>query len=156
MVRIQGATVIARVVEDVFDFVADERNEPKYNPRMLSVEKVTPGPIGEGTRWTATIESRGRALDMAMEVTDYNRPSRLGSTTTMSTAEIRGAAVFEPSQAGTRLRWSWDLKPKGLLKLLGPIIGRMGRRQEEEIWAGLKRYLENVEPAAPARPPYPP
>ena len=156
MVRIQGATVIARVVEDVFDFVADERNEPKYNPRMLSVEKVTPGPIGEGTRWTATIESRGRALDMAMEVTDYNRPSRLGSTTTMSTAEIHGAVIFEPSPAGTRLRWSWDLKPKGLLKLLGPISGRMGRRQEVEIWAGLKQYLENVEPAAPERSPYPP
>jgi hypothetical protein len=44
MVKIDGSTVIARPVEDVFDFVADERNEPKYNPRMIRAEKVTPGP----------------------------------------------------------------------------------------------------------------
>jgi hypothetical protein len=25
----------------VFDFVADERNEPRFNPKMLTVEKVT-------------------------------------------------------------------------------------------------------------------
>ena len=60
MVKIDGSTVIARPVENIFDFVADERNEPKYNPRMVRAEKVTPGPIAKGTRWLATIESRGR------------------------------------------------------------------------------------------------
>jgi hypothetical protein len=48
------------------------------------------GPVGKGTRWSATIESRGRPLDMVIEVTDYTRPTRLGNTTTMSTAEILG------------------------------------------------------------------
>jgi len=142
MVKIQGQTVIARAVEEVFDFVADERNEPKYNSCMVRVEKVTPGPVGEGTRWVASVESRGRPLDLAMEVTEYNRPYRLGSTTSMSAAKIHGAVTFEPHPAGTRMRWSWDLQPKGVFKLLTPVIGRMGRRQEEEIWAGLKRYLE--------------
>ena len=33
--------MIARPVEEVFDFVADERNEPRYNPRMLRAEKLT-------------------------------------------------------------------------------------------------------------------
>jgi hypothetical protein len=40
MVKIDGSTVIARPVENIFDFVADERNEPKYNhPRMVRAEK---------------------------------------------------------------------------------------------------------------------
>jgi hypothetical protein len=30
----------------VFDFVADERNEPRYNPRMLLAEKISSGPRG--------------------------------------------------------------------------------------------------------------
>jgi hypothetical protein len=42
MVKIQGQTTIACPVIEVFDFVADERNEPKYNSRMDRVEKVTP------------------------------------------------------------------------------------------------------------------
>jgi uncharacterized protein YndB with AHSA1/START domain len=146
MVRIQGSTVIARPVEDVFDFVADERNEPKYNPRLTRAEKVTPGPVAKGTRWSATIESRGGPLDMKMEVTDYTRPTRLGSTTSMSTVEINGAVTFEPDPAGTRLSWSWDLQPKGLFRVMGPLIARIGSRQEAETWAGLKRYMESTAP----------
>jgi hypothetical protein len=34
MVRVEGEIVINRPVEEVFDFVADERNEPRYNSRI--------------------------------------------------------------------------------------------------------------------------
>ena len=144
MVKIQGSTVIARPVEEVFDFVADERNERKYNPNLVWVEKVTPGPISEGTRWAAMVESRGRQLDMDLEVTEYARPSRLGSTTSMPTAEISGAVTFLPDVDGTRLGWSWDLQPLGWARFMGPVLARLGRRQEEKLWAGLKHYLEDV------------
>ena len=40
------------------------------------------------------------------------------------------------------MRWSWTLKPRGLLRLMRPIVGRIGRRQEQAIWTGLKRVLE--------------
>ncbi len=53
MAHIEGEILIGRSVEDVFDFVADERNEPRYNPRMLRAEKISPGPIGAGTRFRA-------------------------------------------------------------------------------------------------------
>ena len=58
---------------------------------------------------------------------------------------IRGTLTFEPHSAGTRMRWSWDLEPKGALKLFTPLISRMGKRQEEATWAGLKRYLEATD-----------
>ncbi len=38
MLRIAGEIVIDRPVDEVFDFVADERNEPDDNPRMLRAE----------------------------------------------------------------------------------------------------------------------
>src|SRR6266545_7811205 len=81
-------TVIGRPAGEVFDFVADERNEPKYNPRMLRADKVTRGPIGRGTRFLATATSLGRPVDMLVEVTTYDRPTRFGTTTNTSTAEI--------------------------------------------------------------------
>jgi len=90
MTSIQGEIVIGRPMSEVFDFVADERNEPMYNPRMLSAEKLTEGAIGNGTQFRATIKSMGRPLDMLLETTDYQRPTRLANTTTMSSAEIRG------------------------------------------------------------------
>ena len=61
MVHIEGEIVIERPPEAVFDFVADERNEPRYNPRMLRVEQISAGPIGLGTRFRAEVASRAAA-----------------------------------------------------------------------------------------------
>ena len=59
MSRVCGALDIARPVDVVFDAVADQRNEPTYNRHMTASTKVTPGPIGLGTRfswdWTVTL-----------------------------------------------------------------------------------------------------
>ena len=142
MGRIQGTTIVERSVEEVFDFVADELNESKYNPLMVRTEKATSGPIGVGTHWSATILARGRPVDMDIEVTEYDRPHRLGSLTRMAAADVDGLLVFEPDPAGTRLVWSWELRPKGALRLVGPLLG-VGRQQEAELWADLKRYLES-------------
>jgi hypothetical protein len=40
------------------------------------------------------------------------------------------------------MRWSWELLPRGVFKLLGPLVARIGRRQEQRSWAGLKRVME--------------
>jgi len=40
------------------------------------------------------------------------------------------------------MRWSWDVEPRGMFRAMGPLVARMGRRQEQRIWAGLKRLLE--------------
>ena len=144
MARIEGEIVIERPLEEVFDFVADERNEPRYNPRMLRAEKLSPGPIGAGTRFRAEMKMRGRRrpVEMTVEFTGHERPHRLASTTHLSTMEIRGALTFESVPEGTRMRWQWNLEPRGLLKALGPLLVRVGRRQEQEVWSGLKRLLE--------------
>jgi hypothetical protein len=55
MVRIEGETVINRPVEDVFDFVADEQNEPRYNPQVRRAEQISGGPIGTATRFRAEL-----------------------------------------------------------------------------------------------------
>src|SRR5690349_1035328 len=128
MVRIDGEIVINRPVEEVFDFVADERNEPRYNPRMLRAEQVSPGPIGRGTRFQAEVTTMGRPSEMVIEFTDFERPRRLASSTHLSTMDIAGILTFDPLAEGTRMRWSWELRPRGMLKLMTPLVARMGRR----------------------------
>lgn len=144
MVPIEGEIVIGRLVEEVFDVVADERNEPRYNPRLLWVEKISSGPIGRGTRFWAATKTMVRPVEMTIEFTDFQRPRRLASTTRMPTMEIRGALTFDPVPEGTRMRWSWEVQPHGVFKVLMPVITLMGRR-EEAVWAGLKRFLEAAE-----------
>jgi polyketide cyclase/dehydrase/lipid transport protein len=146
MARIDGEIVIGRPVDVVFDYVADQGNEPQYNPQMVRAEKITPGPVGKGTRFRSAVASRGRTAEMLIECTGYDRPRLLESTTTMAQAGISYTLRFESVAAGTRMRWSGQVRPKGPFRLLGPVITWLGRRQEQRIWASLKEHLE-AEPA---------
>jgi uncharacterized protein YndB with AHSA1/START domain len=110
MVRIEGEIAIDRPVDEVFDFVADERNEPRYNPRIHRVAKLTTGPIGQGTRFRAETTTIGRPAGIAIRYTAYQRPRRLGSSIRMSAADIQGTLTFDPAAGGTRMRWLWDLR----------------------------------------------
>jgi uncharacterized protein YndB with AHSA1/START domain len=138
---VQGEIVINRPIDEVFDFVADERNEPKYNPQMTLAEMVTPGPIGVGSKFHAVMTG-ARAADMTIEYTEFDRPRRLGSTTHMSAMDINGTLLFESQGQSTKMKWLWDIEPRGFIKLLGPIVRRMGERQELANWTGLKKVME--------------
>jgi uncharacterized protein YndB with AHSA1/START domain len=140
--HIQGEVLIRRPVEEVFDFVADERNEPTFNPNMIVAEKVTAGPIGDGTRFRATIRSGGRPVDMQIEYTAFDPPHLLASTSRMAAADFTGTLTFTPTPAGTRLRWSWQARPKGAMLLLTPVFGPIGARQERRMWTLLRDHLE--------------
>ena len=41
--RVEGDIIIMRPVDEVFDVCADERNEPRYNPRMTHAEQTSSG-----------------------------------------------------------------------------------------------------------------
>jgi Polyketide cyclase / dehydrase and lipid transport len=150
--KISGGIVIGRPIDVVFDVVADQRNEPSYNPVMTHSEKLTDGSIGVGTEFRATITARGRPVQMLIEYTAFDRPRLLASTTSMATADIRGTLTFSPHPSGTQMRWSWEVTPRGALKLLAPIIALAGRRRERRIWTGLKQQLETTAASRPGSP----
>ena len=145
MARIQGEIMIHRPVEEVFDFVADERNEPRYNPGMVRAEMLTPEPVGLGSRFRAEMRTRPRPVVMTTVNTGYDRPRRLASTTRLATMDIQGALTFDPVPGGTRMRWSWEVKPLGPFKLMSPLVVRVGARQERAICENLKGLLESLE-----------
>jgi len=147
---IQGAIDIKRSPEAVFDFVADERNECLFNPRMLSVSLLSDEPIGTGSRFQAVMKTGARKTDMVIEWTAFERPARLASVTRMRSMGIEGALTFEPAAGGTRMSWSWEIKPRRFLRAASPIVEWMGRRQEREIWASLKEVLEAPEARIPS------
>ncbi|HYM97134.1 MAG TPA: SRPBCC family protein [Candidatus Sulfotelmatobacter sp.] len=138
---VQGDIVINKTIEEVFDFVADERNEPKYNPEMTLAEMVTPEPIGLGSKFHAVMTG-ARAADMTIEFTEFDRPRRLGSSTHISNMDINGTLIFEAQGNSTKMKWLWNIEPRGFLKLLGPIVRRMGERQESANWNSLKSVME--------------
>lgn len=143
MTRIRGELVIEAPVEEVFDLVADERNEPVYNPRIVRAEKVSEGPIGRGARFVAQPKGMGAKGRMSLEILDYDRPRRLHNVVRSSYMHVDGRLTFESAQDGTRLRWDWDMALVGPMRAMSPILTLVGPRWERRNWVGLKRFLES-------------
>lgn len=145
MAHVTRSVRIAAPLEQVFDTVADSRNEPSFNTAMSEVELLTPEPIGLGTRFRARMGNTG--MDMLVELTEFDRPHRLGSLTTSSMMETSGTLTFTADTDATLMVWDWQVRPKGWFRMLGPLVGPVGRRMERKIWTGLKRRLEaDAEP----------
>lgn len=150
MKPIVGEILIDAPAEVVFDYVADECNEPQYNSRMLSAEKVTPGPVAAGTRFDALMRTRRRPTRLITEYTAVQRPHVIASVSRMPGMEVSGRVTFEPEGRRTRMRWSWDVQCRGWRRAAGPIVHAAGDRGERAIWAGLRDHLEaTLPPAAP-------
>jgi len=145
MIHMEGELLIRQAVEVVFDFVADARNEPRYNRHILRAEKISDGPIASGTRFWNETRSMRRTTEWMIEITSYERPRRLTSFLHSSAMDIHGCMTFEPADAGTRMHWSWDIKPRGIFKLATPFIKLKGQNLEERNWENLKNFLETQE-----------
>ena len=143
MAHIAGEVTIDAPVREVFDMVADERNEPRYNPRIVRAEKVSEGPVSRGARFVAEPKGMGARGRMALEVLQYDRPHRLRTVVRSSYMQVEGTVTFEEVDGGTRLRWDWDMGLLGAMRVLSPVLAVVGPRWERRNWVGLKAYMES-------------
>jgi hypothetical protein len=151
--RFRGETAIERPVKEVFDFVTDARNEPLYNPRILSDRKATPGPIGigRGTRFVLRSKALGRPMAVEYEITAYERPRRMTSRTIggLPLVDVESVETFEPIADGTHMRWEWEVRPQGTLgRLMTPVLARLLASRLQGTFANIKRVLEGDVSAA--------
>jgi carbon monoxide dehydrogenase subunit G len=140
--HITGHVRIAAPAEQVFDTVADTRNEPSFNPVIAGVELLTALPIGLGTQFRTHMGRPG--TQMLVELTKFDRPHRLGSRTTSSMMDTSGALTFAADGEGTVMGWDWQVHPKGWMRMLGPLSGPLGGRMERRMWTRLKHQLETT------------
>lgn len=143
MAHISGEVTIDAPVEEVFDMVADERNEPLYNPRIGRAEKVSDGPVGTGARFVAEPKGMGARGEMTLEVVEYDRPHRLHNVVRSSYMQVDGTLTFEEVDGMTRLTWDWDMGLVGPMRVLSPVLALVGPAWERRNWVGLKQFMES-------------
>ena len=143
MTRITGEVTINAPRDEVFDMVADERNEPRYNPRIARVEMVGKGPVGAGARFVAEPKGMGSRGQMTLTSLEYDRPHRLHNTIHSSYMQVEGTVTFDDVEGGTRLKWDWDMGLVGPMRILSPVLALVGPAWERRNWVGLKQYMES-------------
>ena len=75
--RFEATVVIDRPIEEVFAFLADGENDPKFSPRVLAIAKTTDGPPGVGTVYASTVKDAGMKTKREFKLTEFEPPSRI-------------------------------------------------------------------------------
>jgi carbon monoxide dehydrogenase subunit G len=139
MITAEAELQINRPLEEVFDFWADVRNENDWNPGSQGWEKTSPGPVGLGTTFTGEVKGMGA---MTMQNTEYQRPFRVIHRGSAKSFDFASTLIFEPSASGTRVRATGQVEPRGLFKLMAPLMGVMMKKQFTATMINLKCALE--------------
>jgi carbon monoxide dehydrogenase subunit G len=144
MIRAHTDLHVASTPEDVFDRMADMRNELHWNPNVTEMTKAGDGPVGPGARFEGRMKRVG---PMYMVISEYDRPRRLRMTGGGRPANVDFAASFEPAEAGTRVDATLEMQPKGLGKYFARLLRGQVQRQEEETLERFKRWVESSSSA---------
>ena len=106
MIEFSNQVVVERPIDEVFDFVSQFENVPKWNYFVFDVSKTTDGPIGVGT----TFHQVRKTDEQDFRIVTY-RPDRRVTIRTIppSKPEFEMRFTFEPEGNRTRITDAWKL-----------------------------------------------
>jgi carbon monoxide dehydrogenase subunit G len=143
--RVEETTTIKRPAEQVFAFVADPWNEPRWAPAVAETRQVSPGPVQVGTTFEETVRFLGRRFEIAFEVTEYEPNRRMAVRMTSGPSRTTGVRVVEPVADGTRLTIQAEGRSGLFFGLAEPFVGWSIQRLLRKALANVKQALEEPD-----------
>jgi uncharacterized protein YndB with AHSA1/START domain len=133
---------ISHPLEEVFAFIADARNDPRWCPRVISCEQRDGDGPGLGARYEALEKPTLRPRQTRwIEVVDFAPPNRVVWRQKDEIGDFTITYLLEPAARGTRLTQrdevAWQMP-----RVYVPIARRIVARHIRDQLSSLKRLLE--------------
>jgi uncharacterized protein YndB with AHSA1/START domain len=143
--RFEATVVIDRPVEDVFAFLADGENDPKFSPRVLEIAKTTDGPPGVGTVYASTVKDAGVKTKREFRLTEFAPPTRIRwSEISKNLVTVpEGGYDLAAEGSGTRLTVFNVLEGHGAGRLIAPLALRSARKGADDFARSIKTAIES-------------
>src|SRR5262249_8582089 len=137
----ENSVVINRPRGEVFAFVADHENDPKWRPGVADIKRASGE--GKGAVYTQGMKGpMGKRIDADFEVTAYQPDTLLAFRTAVGPGRPGGSHRFEDGGVGTRVPLSLNGSLDGGKKPLAPVVSKV-MRNEGAALDNLKRVLES-------------
>lgn len=143
MIEVRPSATVARPAAELFDFVSDMANNPRWQSGMQTCEWTSPPPVGVGSTYDQVARFLGREIRTTFEVTAHEPgrlitiESRSGPLDLVITRTV--AAVDDDT---SRVDAVIQGTPRGPMRLLEPLLrGKV----ERDITADYRRLTELLE-----------
>ena len=142
MFKFEKSIVINRPRQEVFDFVMNLENDPKWQNSIESVKKISDGPIGVGSTWRYETKFLGRKAETEIQLTKYDPPNGAGVKALNGPVPFENNYKFESQGDSTQMTFSGQAEISGFFKLAEGLAGKQLEKQMENDAAALKKLLE--------------
>src|SRR5262245_21494645 len=142
MAKLEIDTVINRPVEEVFAFLSNPENYPKWVSGTSEVKITSEGPIGVGTTYRSVVTFLGRRIEGEIEFTEYEPNRGYALKTISGPFPLEDSVTFERVEGGTRVSETHVGEVGGFFKLAEPLLISLVKRQFEAEYANRKDPLE--------------
>jgi uncharacterized protein YndB with AHSA1/START domain len=138
MIEAENSAHVNASVEEVFRFITEATNEPKWHTDVVAVEPQQEGPMKVGNTYRWTFRFMGKRQGMVEVVgLEQNRLAQIavrkGPMGLTPTITLR----FEPEGDGSRFSRAVRMEPTGMSKLMSPMMRSMVPKQNAV-------FVENV------------
>jgi uncharacterized membrane protein len=137
----QRAVTIHRPVDEVFAFVADGANAPKWRSGVLDVEHVS-GHGGGAVYRQGVKGPGGRRIAADYEITEFEPGSRIAFRAIAGPVRPTGEFRFGDTDGATHMRFALDVALSGWKAL---VMGRAVRSTMDAEMGALDRLKELLE-----------
>ena len=135
---------IDRPAAEVFAFVSDSSNNPRWQKGQLSCVWTSPPPIGVGSTYDQEARFLGRLVRNTFEVIEYQAGHAITIRSVEGSFPITVRRTVEPlSPKQSRVSAEISGEPGSIFSVAGPLLRRFAQRSVDADYDRLKLLLDS-------------
>ena len=142
MIKESFTMEVMRPLEEVFAYVSNFRNNPKWQDGLEETKQTPDGPTAVGTKSTDVRMFLGQRMESVIEVTEFEPNKRLAFKSVGGPIQFKSVQTFESIPGGTRSAMTFEAEPGGFFKLAEPMVAGAMKKSLEASTVKLKALLE--------------
>jgi uncharacterized protein YndB with AHSA1/START domain len=145
MIRIEHSTLIERPPSEVFGYISDVSNLPRWQAGTVKSEMITEPPLVTGSRFEETVRVGPWKLQTHCVVSELRANEVFAFEAMSRPLDYAGSFRFTAEAGGTRVALHAVAQMKGIWRLLEPLLASDLRKESRTQLENLRRVLETTQ-----------
>jgi len=145
MITVETTVQIERPSDEVFAYISNFENNPKWQSGQLEAKFSTEEPLRLGSTYDQVAKFLGRRIVSTFEVLEYEPNRKVKAASTSGSFPITFTRLVEPNGEGTEVTAIIEGDASGFFKLAEPLLKSMVQKSVDSDYQNLKRIMENGE-----------
>jgi uncharacterized membrane protein len=145
MIKVETKVLIERPSDEVFAYISNFENNPKWQSGQLEARFTSEEPLGVGSTYDQVAKFLGRRIVSTFEVLEYEPNRKVKASSTSGSFPITFTRMAEPRGEGAEVTAIIEGDASGFFKLAEPLLKRMVQSSVDADYQNLKRILESDE-----------